>query len=138
MAEQADNIETKMLGLYLPQQKKMAGILKTKFTRYEKDAANLLKRWANNLDDTDLAQRADTDLERLRISRDSVLRAYNVLTLQEGMPEQLFQEQYQKKVEEMSAKMDALKITATQCAKDARADRRQRIANKGAQVPPEG
>ena len=64
MAEQADDIEAKMLACEdLPQQKKMAGILKMKFTRNEQDAAKLLQRWANNLDDADLAQRASTDLE---------------------------------------------------------------------------
>ena len=127
MAEQADDIETKMLGLELAQQKKLAGILKTKFTRGEKDVANLLQLWADNLDDTDLAQRAAVDMTRLRTSRDSVLKAYDVLALQDGMPEQLFQEQYQNKVEEMLDKITALEITATQCSRDAREARRQRV-----------
>ena len=138
MAEQADNIETKMLGLELAQQKKLAGILKTKFTRGEKDVANLIQLWAENLDDADLAQRAAVDMKRHRTSRDSVLKAYDVLALQDGMPEQLFQEQYQNKVEEMLDKITALEITATQCSRDAREARRQRVQNIGAQVPQEG
>ena len=137
MAE-AEDIETKMFGMELAQQKKLAGILKTKFTRGEKKAANLLQLWAENLDDADLAQRAAADMARLRTSRDTVLKAYDVLALQDGMPEQLFQDQYQNKDEEMLDKITALEITATQCSRDAREARRQRVQNIGAQVPQEG
>ena len=108
-----------------------------KFTNREHDAAKLLDRLANNLDDIDLATRATTDMERLRITRDSVLKAYEVLAIQDGMPEDLFQRDYQPKTVEMRDKMEELEIRATQCAADSREHRRQRIADIG-QVPPEG
>ena len=97
-----DDIEQKMLACEdLPKQKKMAGILKMKFTNREVDAARLIDRLANNLDDTDLATRAAQDMERLRITRDAVLMAYDVLSIQKGMPEDLFQRDYQPKIVEM-------------------------------------
>ena len=67
MAEQGtDDIEAKMAGLDLACQKKLAGVMKTKFTRGEKDAASVLKLWSENIDDTALSERATTYMTRLR------------------------------------------------------------------------
>ena len=86
-AEHNDDIEQKMAEFEgdLPKMKKLAGILKMKFTNREGDAARLLSRLSRNLDDGDLASRAAQEMARLRIFRDDVMRAYEIIALHDGI-----------------------------------------------------
>ena len=64
MAEHNDDIEQKMDEFEgdLPKMKKMAAILKMKFTNREEDVARLLSRLSRNLDDGGLAARAAQEM----------------------------------------------------------------------------
>ena len=59
-------------------------------------------------------------MTRLRNDRESVLRAYDVIAGEVGMTEELFQEQYEPRIQEITDKKTRLDIAGTKCAKDAR------------------
>ena len=92
MAESTDGtIEQKMAGCNddLPKMKRLAGILKTKFTNSCGDTASILSRLQRNLDDGDLSARAMAQMVAIRRFREAVLRAYEILALHDGLPDQL-------------------------------------------------
>ena len=129
-AEHNDDIEQKMAELEgdLAKMKKLAGVLKMKFTNREGDAARLLSRLSRNLEDGDLASRAAQEMARLRTLRDDVMMAYEIIALHDMMPEALFTSDYEPKMLEMRNKLEALESKITQCAAEARENRRQRVA----------
>ena len=136
MAESTnDSIEQKMAELDddLSKMKKLAVILKMKFTNREGDAARLLSCLQRNLDDCELAARATQEMSQIRRFREDVLRAYEIIALHGGMPEDLFSRDYEPKMVDMKEKLEQPEVTHTQCAAEAREIRRQRAAAQGAQ-----
>ena len=135
MAESTDGtIEQKMAGCNddLPNMKRLAGVLKTKFTNSCIDAASILSRLQRNLDDAELSARATAQMVAVRRFREDVLRAYEILALHNALPEQLFTSDYKPKLAEMREKLEELEDTYSTCAAESRELRRERAAAQGA------
>ena len=103
-----DDLEIKIAGMNLADRKKLSGVMKSKFTRYRKSVALVLQLWAENLEDPVLAHRAKNQIVVLRSYCENTMRAYDVIQGPVGMSEEVFQRDFEPKIQEIEDEMAKL------------------------------